>query len=353
MTEICDAEDLDAEPAALTRLGRAAAGSMRDGLSLLDQALAYGADTLVDGDVAAMLGSMDRHRIVESAQGLARATAPSCWRDRRARRTRAGLRDRARRTGDRVAAHRRDPGRRPGRARGRRRARVPAGDSPSRIDAERLQLYYQIAVTSRRDIGLAPEPRLGFEMAMLRMLAFRPAAANHERGAARHCGRPAAAPAARRKSRKPKRACGAGRRRGRPCRPRRTAGLAGIRVGLGLEGAARQLAENSALQSSSPFELRLGVERRNEHLLTDKLKARLARRCRDAWAAASTCISRDRCDARHDGGQAAEAAEEDMRQARDTIQNDPDVQEIVDSFGGEVVPDSIRPVQPEDNADTA
>ena len=65
MDEICVAEQLDTEAAALKRLGRAAAGSMRDGLSLLDQALAYGAEQLTDADVAEMLGSMDRHRIID------------------------------------------------------------------------------------------------------------------------------------------------------------------------------------------------------------------------------------------------------------------------------------------------
>ncbi len=60
MSNICATEKLDAEAPALKRLGRAAAGSMRDGLSLLEQALAYGAERLTDTDVAEMLGSMDR-----------------------------------------------------------------------------------------------------------------------------------------------------------------------------------------------------------------------------------------------------------------------------------------------------
>ena len=64
MDKICSAEKLDAEASALKRIGRAAAGSMRDGLSLLDHALAYGAERLTDADVAEMLGSMDRYRIV-------------------------------------------------------------------------------------------------------------------------------------------------------------------------------------------------------------------------------------------------------------------------------------------------
>ncbi|MGI9343599.1 MAG: DNA polymerase III subunit gamma/tau [Gammaproteobacteria bacterium] len=351
MTEICGAEDLAAEPAALVRIGRAAAGSMRDGLSLLDQALAYGADKLVDGDVAEMLGSMDRHRIVEIIQGLADGDGAELL-------ARIGALDELVPDFDTVLDEL---------ATALQRIAVIQVAGPDaledeeelealqalaeRIDAERLQLFYQIAVTSRRDIGLAPEPRLGFEMALLRMLAFVPAGAGPVSAPPPgNAARPAAAPAARPKSRTPKRdAAPAAAAAQAVSAPEDLQDWPAFVTGLGVEGAVRQLAENSALQSCSPFELRLGVERRNEHLLTDNLKSRLAVAVQGRIGGGINVMF-SVTDAALDtiAGQVAEAAEEDIRNARDTIQNDPDVQQIVDAFGGEVVPDSIRPVRPDD-----
>ena len=75
MAHICEAEGVRVEAGALTRLGRAAAGSMRDGLSLLDQALAYGNETLREDDVAQMLGSLDRARVMTLLEVLAAGDA--------------------------------------------------------------------------------------------------------------------------------------------------------------------------------------------------------------------------------------------------------------------------------------
>jgi len=174
MTEICTAEQLEAEPAALNRLGRAAAGSMRDGLSLLDQALAYGAERLTDADVAEMLGSMDRYRIIALLDVLVAGNGADLI---------AAIRDLDEFVPDyeivldeiatalqRIAV-----------------IQVAGADVVEEedeleslvrlagdIQMERVQLFYQIAVTSRRDLELAPDPRIGFEMALLRMLAFCP-----------------------------------------------------------------------------------------------------------------------------------------------------------------------------------
>ena len=174
MTAICAAEQLHAELPALTRIGRAAAGSMRDGLSLLDQALAYGADQLVDADVAAMLGSMDRHRIIEILDALVQGDAAALLAcisalDELAPDYEIVL-DELATSLQRIAVIQLAG-----------TASVEEEDeleSLQRLSAaipiEQVQLFYQIAVTSRRDLGLAPDPRLGFEMAMLRMLAFQP-----------------------------------------------------------------------------------------------------------------------------------------------------------------------------------
>jgi len=364
MSLICTEEELDAEPAALTRLGRAAAGSMRDGLSLLDQALAYGAEKLVDADVAAMLGSMDRHRIIELLDGLVAGDGAELL-------ARIGLLDELVPDYEVVLDEL---------ATALQRIAVIQMAGPdavededeiealqrlaASIDAERLQLFYQIAVTSRRDIGLAPDPRIGFEMAMIRMLAFRPVtagdagaapvggaakpAAAQRAASARPVPKPArsassSAPAAAAKSPKPPAPAVATTG---AVSPEEMQNWPAFAAGLALDGAARQLADNSAVESSSPFELRLGVERCNEHLLTDNLKARVAAAVQ-ARAGGDIAVRFRVTETPLEtaAGDAAMAVDAGMRKARDTIENDPEVQQLVDIFDAEVVPDSVRPVQ--------
>ncbi len=355
MAEICDAEGLSAEPAALARLGRAAAGSMRDGLSLLDQALAYGAEAIRDADVAAMLGSMDRHRIVELLDGIADGDGHALMGRIRALDELVPdydiVLDELATALQRIAV-----------------IQIAGPDAvededeleslrrlAGRIDPERLQLYYQIAVTSRRDIGLAPDPRIGFEMAMLRMLAFRPAdgleASAPPAGNASSAPRPAPQTARPAAAQPPKREAAAAALPPAElaCAPEDLENWPEFSAGLSLEGAARQLAENCAVESSSPFELRLCVERRNEHLLTENLTARVGARIRERVGGGIKVHFRVTDEALETAaGQAAEAAEARLRRARDAIEHDPGVQELVDLFGGEVVPDSVRPVRPKE-----
>jgi DNA polymerase-3 subunit gamma/tau len=123
----------------------------------------------------------------------------------------------------------------------------------------------------------------------------------------------------------------------------------GIVDTLAIDGAARQLAENCALESRTPFELALSLDQRNEHLLTEQLKSRLLNALEDRLGkglkvrftireqAGETVAVRD-----------AKRAEQNMQQARTTIQSDPNVQELVDLFGAKVDPESIQPA-PADN----
>jgi DNA polymerase-3 subunit gamma/tau len=353
MSMICEAEDLDAEAAALKRLARAASGSMRDALSLLDQALAYGADKLLDPDVAAMLGSMDRHRIIDLLRGLA---------DGDGSRLLAKIHDLDELVPDyeivldelatalqRIAVI--------------QLAGAEAlededeleslQDLATQIGPEQLQLFYQIAVTSRRDLGLAPDPRIGFEMAMLRMLAFQPVESTP-------------IPVARAGREKPRRVASGEKKAPPPI----DAGVQqreisteiassedlldwpGFVTGLALDGAARQLAENSALESSSPFDLRLGLERRNEHLLTDKLKHRLVEAVQARMGSGINVHFRLTDEVGPTAAaKVADQAKKKLRQAHEIIDNNQEIKELVDMFGGEVVADSIQPVRTETDGD--
>lgn len=350
MSVICQSEDLDAESAALQRLARAASGSMRDALSLLDQALAYGADKLVDADVAAMLGSMDRHRIIDLLRGLADG-------DGRELLAKIGELDELVPDYEIVLDEL---------ATALQRIAIIQLAGPDavededeleamqslagQIEPEQLQLFYQIAVTSRRDLGLAPDPRIGFEMAMLRMLAFQPAdtAVNppqpkKQSAQERPTGGKKAAPSAATSRQAPIAAFAS---------PEDLHDWPAFIVGLGLDGAARQLAENSALESSSPFDLRLILGRRNEHLLTDKLKARLVDAVQERLGSRVNVHFRIADEAGATAAaQAADQEETNLRAAHEIIDKDVEVRELVDMFGGEVVPDSIQPVANEPKRD--
>ena len=174
---ILDAEGVKYEQGAITLLARAADGSVRDALSLLDQMLAFGGGKVGEADARTMLGTIDRGRVrqllgllaAQDAEGLMRCVAemdehgPDY----------AQVLDELASLLQKVALHQAIPG-------------LPADDVwgatelaglAAGLTAEDVQLYYQLAILGRRDLPLAPEPRSGFEMVLLRMLAFRPGAA--------------------------------------------------------------------------------------------------------------------------------------------------------------------------------
>jgi DNA polymerase III subunit gamma/tau len=175
MKVIATAEKLEFEPAALAHLARAADGSMRDGLSLLDQLIAYGGGALSEANTRAMLGTIDRGHVTRIVEALSREDGPGLLAqvaelDRDAPDYDRALADLAALL-QRIAIVQIVP---------------DAAQEDEEFDAEVLtrlsrsmtaedvQLNYQIALAGRRDLPLAPDPRLGFEMTLLRMLAFRP-----------------------------------------------------------------------------------------------------------------------------------------------------------------------------------
>jgi DNA polymerase-3 subunit gamma/tau len=179
MKVIATAEKLDFEPAAFALLARAADGSMRDGLSLLDQLIAFGGGALSEANTRAMLGTIDRGHVSRIVEALAREDGPGLLAqvaelDRDAPDYDRALADLAALL-QRIAIVQIVP---------------DAAQEDEEFDADVLarlsgsmgaddvQLYYQIALAGRRDLSLAPDPRLGFEMTLLRMLAFRPEAAS-------------------------------------------------------------------------------------------------------------------------------------------------------------------------------
>lgn len=173
ISRILAAEGIPAEDGAVRQIAKAADGSLRDGLSLLDQAIAYTGGELGDAAVRTMLGSVDRTQVGALLQALAdgdgaqlMATIAAVaefspdW---------GGVLEAVAEALHCIQVRQLVPG-----------VAIEADGVDAQVFAERLrpevvQLWYQMALNGRRDLYLAPSPRAGFEMSLLRMLAFRPA----------------------------------------------------------------------------------------------------------------------------------------------------------------------------------
>ena len=173
MAFILEQEAIEFEIPSLKLISRAADGSMRDGLSLLDQAIVYGDGKVTTADVSAMLGSIAQEPVTELLDALADNDAVAMLNK---------INDIANLTPDfsgllqeiLIALHRIAL-----------LQQIPTAidhdlDSDAilglsaKFSAEDVQLYYQIGLVGQKDLDLAPDPRSGFEMVMLRMLIFKP-----------------------------------------------------------------------------------------------------------------------------------------------------------------------------------
>jgi DNA polymerase-3 subunit gamma/tau len=194
IARILEAEGIAAEAGAIALLARAADGSLRDGLSLLDQAIAYTGGRLDTAAVNAMLGTVDRSQVGALLGALAAGDGAALM---------ARIVELASFSPDfghvlddlatalhRIQLQQMVPGM-AGEAES-----VDVAALAAQLSPELVQLWYQMAVTGRRDLGLAPSPRTGFEMSLLRMLAFRPAGGGGVALAKPGAGAPATAPAA-------------------------------------------------------------------------------------------------------------------------------------------------------------
>ena len=167
-------EHISYEPAAISLIARAAAGSMRDALSLTDQAIAYGNQTVNEIEVRSMLGAIDQTYLFDILYALINQDGAGLIEKALSMQMRniafeAALNDLAnilhqiaviQTVPDSVADDHPE--------------HALLTDLASKLPAETLQLYYQIALLGRRDIGLAPDEYAGFTMSLLRMLAFAP-----------------------------------------------------------------------------------------------------------------------------------------------------------------------------------
>lgn len=173
LQDILGQEQIPFEPPALQLIARAANGSMRDALSLTDQAIAYGNQSVRESDVRSMLGAIDQSYLYDLLRALIANDAATLLNIAQQMESRSigfesALNDLAALL-HLLAVAQYSP-------------QAIADDHPERqtlldlasqLTADMLQLYYQICILGHRDIGLAPDAYAGFTMTLLRLLAFK------------------------------------------------------------------------------------------------------------------------------------------------------------------------------------
>ncbi|HJW07254.1 MAG TPA: DNA polymerase III subunit gamma/tau [Rhodanobacter sp.] len=368
MRHILGAENIAYDDGAIGELARAADGSLRDGLSLLDQAIAYGGGALHAEDVRNMLGSVARGQVLGVLDALAAGDGErllaECTQIASYSPDFGGVLDDIASVLHRLQLIQLIPGYRPEDDGGDDALLALAG----RIAPEDVQLYYQIATAGRRDLALAPDARTGFEMALLRMLAFRPGdgvpAARTERPAPAPSRPAAPAPA--------RPAAAAERQHESPpssrAAPASTPTVAAAPIsrdehGLpdwetlieraGLRGPFGLLAQNAVLRERDgqtlvlalqPAHMSLAVEpmvSQMEERIGQALGERIRLRFVNASQAAVAQTPAARAAQAHDAAQAA---------AERAIEGDPLVQSLKREFGARVLPQSVKPRDNESGA---
>ena len=382
MEKILAAEGMPAEPGALALLARGADGSLRDGLSLLDQAIAYTAGVLDEAGVRAMLGTVDRARVGALLEALAAADGMALMAEVDAL---AGFSPDFGQVLDDIAAtlHRIQL-----------QQLVPdvAGDEAdstdidlaalaARLTPELVQLWYQMAIGGRHDLSLAPSQRAGFEMALLRMLAFRPASAGVVEATGNASPRRTAPPSPNTTAAAPRSGIRTADHTAAPTMPRvgthvrevafiamETPAVAlpsapdnAVRpselgdaegwmtfvADSGLKGPARDLAAHATFVGQTDGVLTLALPDGFEHLRNDALIAKLADAVVARLGAATRIVFAKAAATDGDSLHARNARQRDERQssAEREFMDNPSVQRYMQQFGAKLVPDSIRPTE--------
>ena len=352
LRHILAAEAVEFEPAALGVLARAADGSMRDGLSLLDQAISFGGGTVHTGDVRAMLGVVATERLPDLLSAVHRGDGATVLAEIEAMAEYApdfgGMLREVVTLLHRVALLQQVPD-----------AVQPAWGEIDRlralaaeIPAEDIQLYYQIALTGQRDLPLAPEERGGFEMVMLRMLAFRPAAdgTTHpttvdvtEKGAGRPGEQgtsvaPVSTPAER-----PGEPAMAAREPSSDTASNPFTDWHAFVDGLQIKGMASQLADNCTLSAWDGRVLKLRVDPVCSSLIDSLAQQRLHEAIEAKLGRALTlALEAGSAESETPAQRQAREQQTRQRQTEADIAGDPLVLAMQETFDAEIVPDSIR-----------
>jgi DNA polymerase-3 subunit gamma/tau len=343
LRRILEAESIAFEPAGLRLVAEAADGSLRDALSLLDQLIAFGGGNAGEAEARAMLGTVDRGQVVELVRRLAAGDGAALITFARSLEQwapdHAQLLDALAGLLARIALCQVVPD--------------AAGDETYPADLlrslaqlltpEDTQLYYQIAILGRRDLAHAPDAQTGFEMTLLRMLAFRPPGTDGE----------AARAGARGEGRAPAKGASAAATASDPSAddgatpgplPTDTSGWSDLLPRLDLGGAARQLGAHCAWLGVEGGTVRLALDPRNQHLRTRALEDKLAQALtRHAGRPLKLELLVAAAPTETPAAASERAADAELAEARRSLADDPTVRGLQERFGAVLQPDSVRP----------
>jgi len=348
-------------------LANGADGSMRDALSLLDQAIAFGAGKLEQDEVQSMLGTVSRDRVMHILKALIANDASLVMQH---------TADLAELTPDyasvlaellallhQMALAQKVPDAIDETLVNREELQQMA----SQVSTEDIQLFYQVGLIGRRDLPLAPDPRSGFEMVLLRMLAFKPtlegrsalsvtaapatnatapavrqSAAQVNAQANAQAAAPVAGTAAAQAAVPVQAAASA-----TPAAPIQFDGnWAGLVEAMNLRGMVKQLAVNCTLKEKSATEVHLTLNQENQQLLNPALKSKLEEAlCSSMQQKLKLHIELGELHIESPAQTQARNKAERQQSAEDSINQDPMVQALKENFNAEVVPNSVKPVE--------
>jgi DNA polymerase III subunit gamma/tau len=347
LAHVLEQEGLPFEPAALALLARSAEGSMRDGLSLLDQAIAHGAGRVEAVTVRSMLGAIDRGYLLDLVQALAardgpRLIAVADEMDNRSISFDGALQELA------TLFHRlalaqvvpqaltEDEGE-------RSELLVLA----ARFTPEEVQLYYQIALTGRGDLNYAPDEYAGFTMALMRMLAFQAGSADAPAPSTRGAV-PPAAPSIPNPDALDASAAGSPPESAEsgPSTGRFDGDWLGLVAKLTLTGMSKMLAQYSEFKGIDGDRIDLTLPSAHKHLLDGAYQERVTRAVRERLGHPF----RLRFTLGETSGNSAVEVGEREKQARQAkavqaIEGDPFVRDLVENLDARLIQASIKPAQ--------
>jgi DNA polymerase-3 subunit gamma/tau len=361
---ICEQETIPFETDALRMVARAAEGSMRDALSLLDQVIAFGGGKLTADDTRTMLGTLDRAQVFGVVEALIARDARQVLDrvnelDEHAPDYREVLAELAALL-QKLALLQAVPDLQIDEANDvEAYKRLAAAITP-----EDAQLFYQIAIVGRRDLELAPDARGGFEMVLLRMLAFSaqevvasagsaptPAPARSAGGGVPASVRAAAAAPVQAQAPAPSVAPTVNAAPAAAPAPAAASSGNGdwnaMVAQMGLGGITRQLAVNCAFLGRQGNKVRLSLDPEGAHYRTAMMEDKL-RQALSTYFGESVTLEFTEGGG---GGQVMStparqlkaAADDRLQSARASIDEDPNIRAMKEIFGATVTPESIRP----------
>jgi DNA polymerase-3 subunit gamma/tau len=362
LKQLVETESIEAEPETLTVLARAADGSMRDGLSLLDQAIAFGGGKLVMSDLEKMLGLVDHRHIISMVRALAGGEAENLLAI----------------VGELVAQSRDLGTALSNLAEILHRVTlvqcVPGYRDPERSDWEAIeelagllpvedaQLFYQIAIKGRNELPLAPDPRTGLEMTLLRMLAFKPDSSEaaapksgskpvkaarapsppKSRGKAKHAASPAPTAAAAQPDKQPT-------PRAPATQPNKPGGNDWVTLldQLDLSGQVRELARNVQLKNRSDDRWEFVIAPALRHLGSASCVSSLSEAIsnRMGHTVSVRIIDQEGSDLLTAAALEQKQLRSNLSEAEKAIRDDPTVRALQEQMGAQLLDDSIQPLQ--------